>query len=127
LHDFGKLLLATEMMWLDETMVRLFGVHSPSLERLPLRTRALLDVATQAGLGNGRTKSQVLVLLRGQSSSILKQWRTMNLMDIVVGNNGAQQSIQNSNIVSLLADQIKVNRELQSVSHISTLLSLFHN
>jgi len=105
-------------MWLHETLVRKYGVLTPALDQLPLRNRALLDVAIKAGLGKGRTMSGVLTLLREQSSAISREWRMLNLMDRKVVNDHGEM---NANVVALLVDSLKENRELRLVSRISRL------
>ena len=104
-------------MWLEETLVGLFGVLplSQCLGRLPLRVAALLEVATRAGLGIGRTQAAVLGVLRDQSSTILKQWKMMNIMETTVSNNAAVSSLNDVSMVAVMVDIQKDNKELKLV------------
>ena len=110
-------------MWLNETLIALFGMQAPLLDQLPLRIRALLDVATKAGLGDGRTKSGVLVVLRGQSSLILRQWQMQNVKATHV-NDGGQPSMNGTDVVALLVDQQQDFKETRLVSSLHCFISI---
>ena len=103
-------------MWLNENMISIFGSQTPQLEKLPLRVAALVDVATKAGLGMNRTRLGVLQLLREQSSAVLEQWRTMNMMKTIAVNNGAEPLINSTNMVALVVDVQTDCKETRLVS-----------
>jgi hypothetical protein len=121
LYDVGSILLAVEVMWVNDTML---GVSDPS--QLPLRVKRILEVATKAGLGEGRTLGGVIALVRDQSTAILRQWRMQNLMDSKQPSDAV--SIP-PNVVIMLADQQRDCKETRLVSCISpgmiSLLFLF--
>ena len=115
-HKVGEILLATEVMWLEESLVDLFGLDPVStyLARLPLRIAALVDVAKKAGLANGRTEGGVLLVLREQSATMLRQWKMRNLMT-VVPNNAAMPTLNVTTMVSVIVDIQKDCKELKLV------------
>jgi len=121
LQQVGTVLLATEVMWLNEVLIEKFGVNAPALERLPLRLSALLDVATKAGLGVGRSRSAVLTELRKQSCLIKNQWLKENYVQQTsttsANNDATGSSTNDTTVAEILADQVQRLNELTSVSH----------
>lgn len=111
----GKILLATEVMWFDDMLLGSFGTEPVAryLGRLPLRCAALVDVAKKAGLANGRTEAGVVLALREQSVTILKQWKMRNLLDAV--NHAVMPSPNVTAMVSVVVDNQKDCKELKVV------------
>jgi hypothetical protein len=102
-------------MWLAEVVAEVGGARpiSPDLlSRLPLRVRALLDVAERAGLGAGRTRLAMLQVLIGQSIIICVQFRRENALDQVVRCENQQPL---DVVVRHLVEVQRENRELRQV------------
>ena len=115
LFEVGYLLLAVEVMWLSQRILGIFGARSLTpdlLGGLPVRVKALLDVAAKAGLGADRTRLAMLELLKGQSINIYQQFLRENAIDQVA------RSIQQQPldvVIGQLAEVQRENRELKMV------------
>ena len=73
-----------------------------------------MDVAKKAGLANGRTEGGVLLVLREQSATMLRQWKMRNLMT-VVPNNAAMPTLNVTTMVSVIVDIQKDCKESKLV------------
>jgi hypothetical protein len=102
-------------MWLHDLMLGISSAHP-----LPLRVNALLDAATKAGLGVGRTRDGVMAVLRDQSSAIVRQWQMRNLISTEQPSGTAIPS----HIVDMLVEQQRDCKEMRLVS-ISFLFASF--
>ena len=115
LFEVGHLLLAVEVMWLDDTITEVCGARpltAEMLSRLPLRVKALLDVAQKAGLGTNRTRLGMMELLKAQSINIYEQFHRENSIDQV--NHSPQQQPLDM-VVCKLAELQRENHELKKV------------
>ena len=101
------------MMWVDEHIVGF-----PTTGQLPFRVTALLEAATKAGLGLGRTSVGLLNLLREQSRAIHRRWKIANLMEMeaTVASNEGFSSMNRDNLVAMLVDTQRDCKEMRLVS-----------